>query len=276
MLYKALYCGLCKGISSSCGQLARMGLSYDVTFLSALLHNLKNVDIVVEQSRCIEHPVKKRPIAKIDELTKALACVNTVWTYYKLTDDIEDENRGRLKRLWFAKGFQRVKKENPRIVEIVEKRMGETSALEKEGCASIDRMADGTAMMMRELSDYLLEDYATEETGRLFYLIGKWIYLIDAVDDYDKDKKKGLFNVFALAYGSESKEALLKEQRGELDFLFKTLFFGVRECLQAIKLHFNHDLTDNILMLGLPNATNRILCAQPCADCKKDKTLKKI
>ncbi|MBO4989969.1 MAG: hypothetical protein J6D37_06520 [Clostridia bacterium] len=276
MLYKALYCGLCKGISSACGQLARMGLSYDVTFLSALLHNIKNVDIEVEQSHCVEHPIKKRPIAKPDELTKALACVNTVWTYYKLTDDIEDENRGRLKRLWFAKGFQRVKKENPRIVEIVERRMGETSALEKEGCDSIDRMADGTAMMLKELSDYLLEDYATEETGRLFYLIGKWIYLIDAVDDYDKDKKKGLFNVFALAYGAESKEALLKEQRGELDFLFKTLFFGVRECLQRVKLHFNHDLTDNILMLGLPNATNRILCAQSCADCKKDKTLKKL
>ena len=40
MLYKSLYCGLCKGIGASCGQAARMGLSYDVTFLSALLHNI--------------------------------------------------------------------------------------------------------------------------------------------------------------------------------------------------------------------------------------------
>ena len=36
VLYKALYCGLCKSIGGTCGQIARAGLSYDVTFLSAL------------------------------------------------------------------------------------------------------------------------------------------------------------------------------------------------------------------------------------------------
>ncbi|MBP0955990.1 MAG: dipicolinate synthase subunit B, partial [Oscillospiraceae bacterium] len=40
----------------------------------------------------------------------------------------------------------------------------------------------------------------TPQTRQLFYLIGKWIYLIDAVDDYDKDKKKNCFNVFERAY----------------------------------------------------------------------------
>lgn len=48
VLYKALYCGLCKSIGSSCGQRARFGLSYDMTFLSALLHNIKNVDVKIE------------------------------------------------------------------------------------------------------------------------------------------------------------------------------------------------------------------------------------
>ena len=40
MLYKAMYCGLCKGIGASCGQMARVGLTYDVTFLSIILHNM--------------------------------------------------------------------------------------------------------------------------------------------------------------------------------------------------------------------------------------------
>ena len=38
-LYRAMYCGVCKGIAEVCGQSARMGLSYDVTFFSVLLHN---------------------------------------------------------------------------------------------------------------------------------------------------------------------------------------------------------------------------------------------
>ncbi|MFR2944962.1 MAG: DUF5685 family protein, partial [Lachnospiraceae bacterium] len=44
-LYKAAYCGVCKGIGLSCGMLARMGLSYDVTFFSVLLHNISGEDL---------------------------------------------------------------------------------------------------------------------------------------------------------------------------------------------------------------------------------------
>ena len=51
MLYKAMYCGLCKGIGASCGQMARVGLTYDVTFLSIILHNMTGVDIRVEKQQ---------------------------------------------------------------------------------------------------------------------------------------------------------------------------------------------------------------------------------
>ncbi len=276
MLYKALYCGLCKSIGGTCGTLARMGLSYDVTFLSALLHNLKNADIRVEQQHCIEHLISKRPVAVPDELSDLLACVNTVWIYYKLTDDIEDEGKGRLKRLWFAKGYRLAKKRHPKVVEIIQRRLALNAESEKAGCDSPDRAADQTAMMVREISDYALGESATEETGELFYLIGKWIYLIDAVDDYDKDVRKGCYNVFRLAYGAKDKAELLQKNGGDIDFIFRTLFFGLRERLGRVRLHFNHDLTDNILMLGLPNATKRILRCENCTDCKKDKMLKKL
>ena len=69
MLYKAMYCGLCKGIGASCGQAARVGLTYDVAFLSALLHNIAGIDVTVEQAHCAENLIRKRTIAKLDELT---------------------------------------------------------------------------------------------------------------------------------------------------------------------------------------------------------------
>lgn len=274
MLYKALYCGLCKSIGGTCGQLARMGLSYDVTFLSALLHNLKNVDIEVVQGHCIEHWFTKRPIAKRDALSDMLACINTAWTYFKLSDDIADEKKGYFKRLWFMAGYRKVKKTHPEFITVISKRLAETSELERKDCDSPDRMADGTATMIAELSDFMLEEYATPATRQLFYLIGKWIYLIDAVDDYDKDRKKKCFNVFEKAYHAINKEALLKEHRSDLDFIFRTLFYDVRDALSRVKLHFNHDLTDNILMLGLPVVTKRILSCEGCLNCKKE--LKKI
>ena len=44
-LYQALYCGLCKSIGAGCGQMARTALTYDMAFMSALIHNIRHVDV---------------------------------------------------------------------------------------------------------------------------------------------------------------------------------------------------------------------------------------
>ena len=89
-LYKAMYCGLCKSIGASCGQRARFALSFDMTFLSALLHNIMNTDVHIEKAHCVLHPIVKRPVAGDDAITRAVACLNTAFTYYKLSDDVAD------------------------------------------------------------------------------------------------------------------------------------------------------------------------------------------
>ena len=40
-LYRAMYCGVCKGIGQVCGHTARIGLSYDTTFLSIIFSQSK-------------------------------------------------------------------------------------------------------------------------------------------------------------------------------------------------------------------------------------------
>ncbi len=262
MLYKALYCGLCKGIGASCGQMARLGLSYDMTFLSALLHNMTGTDVVIERQNCFEHAIKKRPIAKPDALTEELGALNTLLVYEKLTDDYEDGERARGHRLWFKKGYKRAKKSYPALTQLVEAFMAEQAKAEKEG-SSVDRAADPTARMMVKLSRHFLGDGACESSDELFYALGKWVYLIDALDDYDKDKKKGNFNPFVKEYGAESKAALIKEHGEDVNFLFDTLFYELREGLAGCKFHFNRDLTDNVILRGIPLETMRVLRGDP-------------
>ena len=259
LLYKAMYCGLCKGIKAACGNIARMGLTYDMAFLSALLHNIAGIDVKIEQSNCVQHSLKKRPMACVDELTKALGALNTVLVYYKLADDVTDEGKGRGRRLWFKKGFRRAKKQYPEIVQIVEAYMKEQSKTEKAQTASCDRAADPSASMMKALSDHLLKEKKSEATGQLFYLLGKWVYLIDALDDYEKDAKKNRYNPFVLSYGKMTRKELMDKQGEEIHFLFDTLFYLLRENLEKIPFAFNRDLTDNIMLLGLPAETARVM-----------------
>jgi hypothetical protein len=273
ILYRAMYCGLCKGIASSCGHSARMGLSYDITFFSVILHNIAGIDVTIEKEHCFTHCIRSRQMACVDELTKQLGALNTVLAYYKYSDDIQDGDGGKIKRLLFKKGFARAKSKYPEIEKIVRERLHEQAKTEKENTDSLDRAADATANMLADLSDLLLKEKATLFTRGLFYAVGKWIYLIDALDDYDKDKKKGAYNPFVLAFGAESKKALVcGKSAKDIEFVFHSLFFDIRENLSKISFHFNRDLSDNILIRGLPAATKRVMQGD-CKACKKDKSV---
>ena len=271
MLYKSLYCGLCKGIGAACGQAARMGLSYDVTFLSAILHNIAGQDIVIERSHCFEHCIRKRPIAAADDMTRALGALNTILVYYKLTDDVLDSGKGRSRRAWFRRGYRRAKKRYPELDAIVGGYIKKQAETERANTASPDAAADPSALMMQEIGDWFLKDKASEFTKGLFYGLGKWVYLIDALDDYEKDGKKKRYNPFVLSYGGGTRQELMQKYGEEISFLFDSLFYSLRVNLAGIPFRFDRDLTDNIILRGLPAETARVMKGE-----KRKKTKDKV
>ena len=271
-LYEAMYCGLCKGIAEVCGQTARFGLSYDITFLSVIMHNILGEDVHIEKSHCLTHCIRFKMMANVDELTRKLGALNVLLAYYKYTDDIMDEGKGRGKRYLFKKGYKRAKKAYPEIEKIVRENLAKQEKLEKAKVDSLDRAADATASILAQFSHYALGEKATEYTYNLFYLVGKWIYLIDALDDYDKDKKKDSYNPFLLAYGADCKKALLEGKTGdEVRFAFHAIFHDIRENLAEIPFRFNRDLSDNILLRGLPMMTKNVMKDKDCKSCNKDR-----
>ena len=267
VLYKALYCGLCKSLGGCCGQRARMALSYDMTFLSALLHNLTGTDVRIEKRRCFLHPFVRRPVAADDEITRKVACLNAALAYSKAGDDVEDENKGRFTRAWLRGGARRAQKLFPQTCALIGPHMQALHRLEKENCGSLDRAADPFALLVADISDDCLGSCATEDSRALCYGIGKWVYLIDALDDYDKDVKKGNYNPFAAAFGEADRAAMLQKNGEEVRFVFRSVFAENAERLSKLRFHFNHDLTDNIILRGLPAATRRVLCG--CKDTVK-------
>jgi hypothetical protein len=268
-LYKALYCGMCKSINRSCGSFARTALTYDMAFMSAMLHNIKNCDVKIKKSRCYIHWFKRRPMAVPDETSLILGCINTVLAYYKLLDDKLDGDKKGVFAFLYKKGYKRTLKKHSKVAEIIKAQTDAQKALEDSNCAIIDAACEPTANMMKELSAYVLGDYATAETDGLFYDIGKWIYLADALDDYDKDVKRQRYNVLFNAYGTATKAEAVKKGESELTFIFDSLFADMRYHLAKIKFYFNHDLTDNIIIMGIPQKTRKLLHCN-CGEGKKE------
>ena len=267
-LYQAVYCGLCKSIGKGCGQTARTALTYDMAFMSALVHNIRHSDVEIKRAHCVLHCIKKRYVAKVDDITVMLGCINTALAYYKLLDDKADGDKKAILRHLYKKGLKRAKKMHGGAVEIIQRGMKEQSSVEKGGCSIIEMAAEPSAVMMKELSVYALGEYSTPETEALFYDIGKWVYLIDALDDYDKDVKKHRFNVLYNAFGEKCVADAVEKNREELTFLFDSLFADMCSRISKIEFGFNKDLTDNIILRGIPLKTREML-NKKCKACKK-------
>ena len=266
VLYKAMYCGLCKGIGKCCGNKGRLVLNYDLTFLSVLLHNLCDLDVKITRQRCIIHHIRKRPVAIPDSLTDRIAALNVILAYHKLNDDVVDNNKGRAKRSFFKSCYKKAKKHEPNLDSIVKNRYDELLKYEKMGCNSVDMSADPFGNMMKEVVRELIgEEKFTEQVGELAYNLGKWIYLIDALDDFDKDIKGNNFNVFVNAYNDVAdKKTLIQLKQSELIFIFGTLLNDIERLSKELKYKFNHDLTDNVFIFGLKMETKRIMENKKC------------
>lgn len=260
VLYRALYCGLCKGIGGTCGQCGRLALDYDLTFLSAFFHNLLGKDVEIKKKRCIVHPFIPREVAIRDEITDKIACLNVILAYHKLNDDVLDNGKGRLKRAFFKRSYKKAVKKAPELDEIVKRNYKNLLDYEKQNGDSVDISADCFAKMMQEIGASLLGDKNTDEVQNLNYNLGKWIYLIDALDDFDKDKKKKNYNPLVLSYPEiNTKKELVEIKGAEISYMFGTILSSIAVDAKKLKYSFNHDLTDNILFRGIPLKTKEVM-----------------
>ena len=176
-----------------------------------------------------------------------------------MKDDVLDEKKGGIKSSIFYNAYKKAKREYPQIDLTVKTCYERLLKLERENTDSIDIVSDCFAEMLKEISVVLFEDKSTEYTQNLTYAIGKWIYLIDALDDYDKDIKKQNFNVFYNVYKSSDYLTLIKEHEKDIVFVFSTIFIQISENYSKIPMQYNTDLVVNILTRGIPTKTKQIL-----------------
>ncbi len=269
-LYKAMYCGLCKSIGKICGTNGRFTLNYDLAFLSILIHNLSDVDVKIEDQNCIIHPFAKRPIAISDSLTESIAALNVILAHYKICDDVFDSGKGKFKRTLLASSYKRAKKSQPELDKLVSNMYKKLVEYEKTNGESIDISADPFGNMILEIVKLLLGENSTAEVESLSYSLGKWIYLIDALDDFDKDIKNKNFNVFVNAYKDAStKEELIQKHGVDISIIFGSLLDEIALLSTKLNYKFNHDLINNVLLFGLKNQTKQIMENKKCKNTTK-------
>lgn len=267
-MYRNFYCGICKSMQRQFGQKERFTVNYDITFLAIVLHNFLGIDVEYEKLHCITQPFKrKRRVVKKNSLTDKLAVVNVALAYYKLEDDMIDSEKFKPKffRKLFSGSHKKAEKYLNGINEIIETRYYNLRKLEKDNCDGIERVANEFAMMMQEICDLIVGNKTNDNFQKLCYNVGKWIYLIDALDDFTKDKENDNYNPFIINFKEEkTREELVKNHPNEIAFLFSEILNLIAESYKNLHFHFNTDLIDNVVFRGIPLMTKGIIQGATC------------
>ncbi len=210
-LNQTFMCGLCISTKKLFGNLPRMAVNNDINFFNVLFHSYMGVDVDIEHHRCVASVIKKRTIIATDDITHKLSIANVILMYLNMYDDIVDGSASVKKKVAISsyKGtYNRAVQQWPELDEMMRGYYEQLRTLEQGGVAVIDRVCHPFAQLSREMARMVINN-PHERLLDLCYNIGKWIYLIDALDDMDKDSKKGNYNVLLSAYGaSSSSEAL--------------------------------------------------------------------
>ena len=199
-LYRSFYCGLCRVLREKYGISGQITLTYDMTFVVVLLSALYEPPTQKGTTRCVIHPVCRQPGRK-NAATEYGADMNVLLTYYKCMDDWEDEKK--FAALGYGKILQRknnrLSRRYPEKAEKIRKLLEKLSQMEKAGETDIDKMSGCFGQIMEEIFAWK-KDVWEDSLRRMGFYLGKFIYILDAYDDVEKDVKNGNYNPFAEKY----------------------------------------------------------------------------
>lgn len=275
-LFRAYYCGVCKSIGKRFGQLPRLTLNYDSTFLAVLLSCLSDKKLDAARENCIAHPVSKRMVIKNNEIIDYASDINVVLAYFKMQDDWQDEKSALSKAgmMLLRSAFKKIRKRYESKCSIIQQRLKELSALEKQKCGSIDMAAEPFAKLMEEITVYepLCQDERTEKVLRwMGYNIGRWIYILDAFDDLEKDIKKKNYNpfIYQYHYNNEDFSQFRDKIKQDVEFNLTYSLSQIAKGFELLDKKSDAAIAENIIYMGMLRKTEHILKAGSCQRVEK-------
>ncbi len=242
--YQAFYCGICQELKERHGSLSRITLTYDMTFLAILLTGLYESPVHQGSCRCAVHPLKKHLYLR-NEYTAYAADMNLLLSYYNLMDNWMDEKKAvsftaaRLLR----KEFLEVCARYPRQDEAVKRYMRRLARCEKRNSRDIDLGAGLTGELFGEIF-VCQEDVWSHILRRLGFFLGKFIYLMDAYDDVEKDARTGNYNPWMT----------MKKREDFMKVSEQILTMMMSECakeFEKLPILENVDILRNVLYSGI-------------------------
>lgn len=270
--FKSYYCSLCHEIKLNYGNIPRISINFDTTFMAILLDSFSNNHKTIEKKVCLIHPVEKKLIVKNNQSINYASHITMILTHNKIIDDINDENNLFLKFILPISNryIQKLPKNLDKIKELIFNNLNELKILESsDNNLSIDEFSHPFSNLIKNIFNFYAKSNNMDENNlyhleNMGYNLGKWIYIIDAFNDIEKDFKNKSFNPILRLNGIKLTDNInILEFKNSIKDKFLSLLTYINlKCLENFKklsITKNYDLIENILQLGMPFKTDKIV-----------------
>lgn len=205
--FRACYCGLCRAIGSRYGRVARFVLSYELVFLSMLLWD-RSEPLEVKSGRCMASPLRKKKFCKSNAAMNACAGYNVILSWWKLRDAIADEPfikslPYRAFALLLHRAYKKASRDYTGFSDAAGHYLAELARYETGAGATLDGAADKFANILSAAAEGAGPESVRRPLTEILYHIGRWIYIVDACDDYGDDVSAKRYNPVAVKFPPE-------------------------------------------------------------------------
>ena len=172
-----------------------------MTFLAILLGALYESSETLQKRRCMLHPAQAHE-ERISEMTDYAADMTILLSYEKAADDWQDDRsaKGLLLKEGLKKRAEEAAERWPRQAKSLRENVAALRTAEKNCIYDIDAVSSLTGNFLAEM--FVREEKPPEtdiwqkDLRRMGFFLGKFISLMDAWEDRDRDRKRGSYNLF--------------------------------------------------------------------------------
>lgn len=250
--YQSVYCGLCRTLGKRYGIAARLSVTYDMTFFALLLLSLYEPEEEQNRIHCGKQFWKGNNVVSCCMIDYT-ADMTIALMYHKCRDDWQDEHKltSRGYQFLLEKAYQQVKRQWPREVAQIEQCMYTIAALEETEQEVPEKAANLFGVLLGELLA-VQNDYWEQSLKVLGESMGKFIYMMDAVLDYEEDCRKGLPNPVAA----------LGMKPADMKPVLMMLLAPASDAFERLPLVQDISLLRNILYSGVWQSYNQMTAKQ--------------
>lgn len=263
-LYRGIYCSLCRALGRNYSPIAQLFLSYDFAFAAVLRLAAAENSCSFVKKNCPYNPAKKCMICRsrgdLDFCSHAII----ITVFYKILDNMHDGGfKSKLIAYLLYPIIYLMHKKAKRLAPEIDKIIGDSmkiqSETEKKSGVGIDEAAHPSADALGKIFSLGFDGTAKISLYSLGYMVGRYVYILDAADDLEDDLKNGSFNPFSAEYSEIKDENKRTEFAQRVTGMLNLTQSNALEALDSVEKKRFEDILENIVLEGLDFSMERVL-----------------